>query len=446
MLEGSNYYDILGIPPNSLTIEIKKAYFSLVRKYPPERYPEEFKKIREAYNTLSSEEGRKTYDSSISGRIGNEYYDKAVEAYDEDNYSEAVSLFKKFLEISPGSQAARNLLGLCYFHMDDFSSGIDIFKSLVRDFPKESSYICNLGSGLTRKGALKQAEEAFKTSLRLDSSDIHIWSELSFCYLKQNKYAKAREALLQGIRHCGEDTSTYMKLINIDIAVQNMEDLNKDVSRLEKLAQENEELRDNTAWALTDIASSCIGKMPEFAAKLLAKAKKLKPDEKEIKSLHREASKANKLQEPFERMYKDPAIHLWIKDILKGIIFGYGSEIQEMDLSICERLLIRKPQHVVSSVKRLKSEYPEIFNTHKKFLQTILDNPSGSNIDERELKSDMRRADILTGNNEIPSHGDIPLDDVFIPPMQAINSDRTGRNDPCPCGSGKKYKKCCLAG
>lgn len=21
---------------------------------------------------------------------------------------------------------------------------------------------------------------------------------------------------------------------------------------------------------------------------------------------------------------------------------------------------------------------------------------------------------------------------------------RVGRNDPCPCGSGKKYKKCCL--
>ncbi|MDA8222914.1 SEC-C metal-binding domain-containing protein [Desulfosporosinus sp.] len=20
--------------------------------------------------------------------------------------------------------------------------------------------------------------------------------------------------------------------------------------------------------------------------------------------------------------------------------------------------------------------------------------------------------------------------------------DKTGRNDPCPCGSGKKYKKC----
>lgn len=24
------------------------------------------------------------------------------------------------------------------------------------------------------------------------------------------------------------------------------------------------------------------------------------------------------------------------------------------------------------------------------------------------------------------------------------NDNKTGRNDPCPCGSGKKYKKCCL--
>jgi uncharacterized protein YecA (UPF0149 family) len=23
--------------------------------------------------------------------------------------------------------------------------------------------------------------------------------------------------------------------------------------------------------------------------------------------------------------------------------------------------------------------------------------------------------------------------------------DKIGRNDPCPCGSGKKYKKCCGA-
>jgi uncharacterized protein YchJ len=29
-------------------------------------------------------------------------------------------------------------------------------------------------------------------------------------------------------------------------------------------------------------------------------------------------------------------------------------------------------------------------------------------------------------------------------PVEPIHADKTpGRNDPCPCGSGKKYKKCC---
>lgn len=26
---------------------------------------------------------------------------------------------------------------------------------------------------------------------------------------------------------------------------------------------------------------------------------------------------------------------------------------------------------------------------------------------------------------------------------QAVSEKTVGRNDPCPCGSGKKYKKCC---
>jgi hypothetical protein len=29
-------------------------------------------------------------------------------------------------------------------------------------------------------------------------------------------------------------------------------------------------------------------------------------------------------------------------------------------------------------------------------------------------------------------------------PKQPIQVPKVGRNDPCPCGSGKKYKKCCL--
>ncbi len=30
------------------------------------------------------------------------------------------------------------------------------------------------------------------------------------------------------------------------------------------------------------------------------------------------------------------------------------------------------------------------------------------------------------------------------PQQPFISEEKVGRNDPCPCGSGKKYKKCCL--
>ena len=38
-----------------------------------------------------------------------------------------------------------------------------------------------------------------------------------------------------------------------------------------------------------------------------------------------------------------------------------------------------------------------------------------------------------------------PVADGFQREIQAsLRPEKAGRNDPCPCGSGKKYKKCCL--
>ena len=35
------------------------------------------------------------------------------------------------------------------------------------------------------------------------------------------------------------------------------------------------------------------------------------------------------------------------------------------------------------------------------------------------------------------------LEILLNPPKQVIAEKKIGRNEPCPCGSGKKYKKCC---
>ncbi|MFH1935153.1 MAG: PBPRA1643 family SWIM/SEC-C metal-binding motif protein [Pseudomonadota bacterium] len=34
---------------------------------------------------------------------------------------------------------------------------------------------------------------------------------------------------------------------------------------------------------------------------------------------------------------------------------------------------------------------------------------------------------------------------LLNPPKPKQAGPKVGRNDPCPCGSGKKFKKCCMA-
>ncbi len=33
---------------------------------------------------------------------------------------------------------------------------------------------------------------------------------------------------------------------------------------------------------------------------------------------------------------------------------------------------------------------------------------------------------------------------LLVPSLGPVNPYRVGRNDSCPCGSGVKFKKCCL--
>lgn len=51
--------------------------------------------------------------------------------------------------------------------------------------------------------------------------------------------------------------------------------------------------------------------------------------------------------------------------------------------------------------------------------------------EQRRQEEDATDADLT----EVRSHGW---------PTYVRDTPKTGRNDPCPCGSGKKYKKCCL--
>ena len=48
----SDPYEVLGLEPRSGDAEIRRRYLELVRRYPPDRDPERFAAVREAYDAL----------------------------------------------------------------------------------------------------------------------------------------------------------------------------------------------------------------------------------------------------------------------------------------------------------------------------------------------------------------------------------------------------------
>ena len=75
--------------------------------------------------------------------------------------------------------------------------------------------------------------------------------------------------------------------------------------------------------------------------------------------------------------------------------------------------------------------------------------------DENFSKREGRDMDVRTGRivegeiqqliaNGTIRNSDVPYMRQISPTAKQFALRRVGRNDPCPCGSGKKFKKCCL--
>lgn len=143
----------------------------------------------------------------------------------------------------------------------------------------------------------------------------------------------------------------------------------------------------------------------------------------------------NKLhQESYEPLYKiynlkneteEEMVTKWCKGYMFGTILSNGNILAENSKLIA----ILTPIMAFAGTQS-KEELEKEGTSPEQLISKI---PLGVKL-ARELYKDSRN------NNEEDSF----LDSLPNPISKTIvNDNKIGRNDPCPCGSGKKYKKCC---
>jgi hypothetical protein len=64
---------------------------------------------------------------------------------------------------------------------------------------------------------------------------------------------------------------------------------------------------------------------------------------------------------------------------------------------------------------------------------------------EEEFREEQRQLEQLKNESYTLKHH-LPYDKMYWEPRDPYirEEPKVGRNNPCPCGSGKKYKKCCI--
>jgi tetratricopeptide (TPR) repeat protein len=95
-------------------------------------------------------------------------YDQAVDFYADDNYEEAIKLYRQALEIDPGYIDALHGLTMCYQAKGDMDSAIALTKQHIEQAPEDILAWTNLSMFYQKKGMIPEAEHAAAEARRLD--------------------------------------------------------------------------------------------------------------------------------------------------------------------------------------------------------------------------------------------------------------------------------------
>ncbi|WP_047154733.1 tetratricopeptide repeat protein [Aneurinibacillus tyrosinisolvens] len=118
--KAENYYKVLGTRSNIKQENIKKKYIEMVKKFPPETHPEQFERIREAYEVLRDPKKRHEYDAMRKHGNKIEKLMEKGEAYVQtEEWEQARSIYQQAVNIMPDSISARMGLAGALLHLHD---------------------------------------------------------------------------------------------------------------------------------------------------------------------------------------------------------------------------------------------------------------------------------------------------------------------------------------
>ncbi len=377
-----DYFKELNIQIDASDNEVKNAYFNMTKKYPPEKFPKEYRVIRDAYETLIDKSKRdayilETFDIEIKN-ILNEGIDLAK----SEKYDLAVLNFEKVLKKYPDNSKVKKDLAVCLMRGRNYKKSSKILKELVIREPNNIEYYKLLINIYGDNYDLKNLEGVLKKSLNLKNVEVDFYLKLFEIYNESElrDYTKAIKVLKDGLENKNINSKKYklyLKFLDLSDRLDCKDDFNKGCEALNEIILKNnyEEVKSSILNLLDRI-------LKEFhfknGVRLTSTALVLIDEKKDVETLEKIINLRRSFLE-LSRLYEDKSIN---EDFKKIVFYNAVSKFLKDDIEFnkdFERInqnffnnLNFESDELVKSIGKLKNDYRNVYLETRKLSDKVL--------------------------------------------------------------------------
>jgi len=433
------YYDVLGIEKTADAPQIKRAYFGLVKKYPPERFPEEFKALRMAYDTLSNEKKRSEYDETeaLPGDAAI-MLKQAEKATRQGKHAQAAEIYSLILENHPVLPCIQERYARCLEEQGKNGKAIGVWQQLCEQEPDNAEYALELALAYSNRGWCRKAIAEFWRVLKIDDSRDDVWMYLINCYGNADEREDAAKTCLMAIEALkkadNECVSLYAMAVILHVQYSSVlaDEHLQNMLRLMRAGSVDWD-KDDQELVIILLDVMARSKMVVFLPYVQEMADMIPDLDDDLRERLAKAALSMESETLEEQGFPDVFYDLFQ-------LLDEGCDCQDcrlnrisMELHILEEREICCPQ-----LRRLKQEHPRLYDRHAEFFNQVLTRDP-----EKMIYARLKTLDKYGVFSGFPSYEE---EDYPVQETVRRTEPKVGRNDPCPCGSGKKYKKCCGSG
>ncbi len=455
-------YEILGIDENADEKAIKRAYFKLIRTHSPEKDPERFQEIRAAYERLTEEKDQPENSISIEvpadDKFAESMYEQIHQLMQEREYGKAAQTAKEGMKYYQEVECFLYLYARCSILDGKPGNAVKSYEKLVKRFPDKLYYQSELAKAYHLRGYTRKAYTVFRQVYDQGWREIDFLNLFSLCCYAQKKCDEAVQVLENLIASIPPEKMagwipelleayTGLLALYLDKPYPIRKVVDECSAFLDQVGSRIHDYDDLLIQLYLLVKTAAVTDEGEEIDALAEKMSVFVPDifdEKEP----REVTEAYHLLE--DERFSD-LMKLTMEAFILQDDEGYSEEEYENfmqdDAILCQ--LEEWPKQR-DEIALMQQEYPCAYDcmkdvwdiiTKSKGRRSLLKDAILEEYGKKERKYQSGHYYELYPEKRQDMgqvHWDSQEDGQYV-----RQGKKVGRNDPCPCGSGRKYKNCC---